>query len=328
MTNRAKTIFVIAIIAVRAAGQDGDDEESWVRFTVEAQSLLECRSASAEKTHNPVTAAVDRYDRALAALDASRTGKDEVARTRGAARARIVRDREMLLSKQKVWDSSLRDAMKLLGNHTPQSALTVLNRESPPSCWEAFREAKETAENEQKLAIASMREGERLLSQARAALSFTEAAAVAANAEKVFRLAYEHDREIPNAPHRQAQAERVRTDASKPLGSNEIVIFSNPAANVTLLGRFKSQGCMTTPCRLKFDAAYFDSSGGSFLDSKRLHEPVVAQVSSTEFNAARVLLTQGPSDWSGKMPGGRAHVSFHYFGTNHFEVRLIPARPR
>ena len=99
----------------------------------------------------------------------------------------------------------------------------------------------------------------------------------------------------------------------------EVTITSAPL-NATVVITETKQKCVT-PCRLAFDNAYFDATGGNFLDSKRLLNPLTAVVSMEGYQGKQVQLTKGPipKDYKDLKT---VHVEYYYITGVMFHVAL------
>ena len=80
--------------------------------------------------------------------------------------------------------------------------------------------------------------------------------------------------------------------------------------------------CSATPCRFRFDAWYFDATGGEFVDSKRLTEPVVATVSKSGFQERTITLTEQTGLLSFPLVGFTKEVKYYWFDRTVFTAVL------
>jgi hypothetical protein len=243
----------------------------------------------------------------------------------GAFRARTVKRLDEIVTTQSAWNEAYEVASALYKRAALDQALGAIKAAQPLPCAISFGDLRVRVEQTRENAENLIQEGEKILLQARSTFDYKSAVRLALDAASKFTQAKDLNLDNKAAPQKLQEA-RDLADTLSGVDKHDVMILSNPGgARVTLKGEDSDRVCPSTPCKFRVDAVYFVSTGGAFLDSKRLLRPLVAVVEKPGYRPVEQPITKS-GQWKGSRPGGKVLIDFYYLSQTKFEVELAALR--
>jgi hypothetical protein len=320
-------ILAVLLSAARANLQAlAVEPKDWDRLVGHAEQVFACRAADQKSFPDPVAAALELIQRAIAAVDQSTSESGDTRALRGSFRANAVKRVEEIAVRQTAWKLALDQATKLHAKAQQDQAKAVLEKAELPACWEAPQALLGNIEQARQALDKQFKESTRVLERAQASFDLKAGAKLFQEAITGFTQAQTRNVEDQRPTKLVAEAKAQLANITAP-AKYEVVVVTDPGgARVVLTGgEEKKIECPATPCKFKFEEAYFRRSGGSFLDSKRLLTPVVAEISKEGHKTATMRLSEGSGVWRASVLGKKIQQDYYYFTKRKFDVRL-PAR--
>jgi hypothetical protein len=320
-----RTLSRIGIIVCLAVSLSAGDPQSWDAMAGDAEQIFACRAPAQERYLDPASAALSLYQKAIEAVDRSTSDNVEERALRGAFHANAVKRSMELRASQVAAQAALEQASKLYSAGHQIQAASALEKAVLPACWVAAQELKSKIESARR--EAGVQFDHALLTLERGQKSFDLKAgpnilrdAVAA-LERVKGL----DADDPRSGILIAETKVQIANFSSP-SKYEVLVMSNPGgARLVLNTGDGEKVCEKTPCKFRFDEAYFRRSGGSFVNSKRMLSPAVATITKDGYEPARLSLTEGKGTWRASLPGRKINETYYYFTKSRFQIWLRPA---
>jgi hypothetical protein len=302
-------------------------EQEWDRMAAMAEQIYACRAVQQKSFPDPAAAALDLYQRAIQAVDQSSSDSSDARAVRGAFRANAVKRLAEIQARQSAWKIAFDQASKMHDKALQEQSKDTLVKAEPPACWVAAQELMAEIEGSRQELEKQLKEANQVLDRAQSSFDLKIGAKLFQDAIARFTQAQTYNVEDQRPTKMIAEAKVQLANITSP-AKYEVLVMSDPGgAQLVLKGAGEGeQICPSTPCKFKFDEAFFRRSGGSFINSKRLLAPVVAVIAKAGYVTATVRLSDGEGVWQASVPGKKIREDFYYFTKRRFEVRLQRAQ--
>jgi hypothetical protein len=311
-----------AILCRAAAGQS--DPDPWDALVARGNQVQACAASGQERIQEPLAEAARLYRLAIESVDQALDRSSEERQRLGAFRANTVKSLSEVESRLAVWTKGYTEAQALQQKNQQQQATQALLSAKPLPCSLAAQELSRAIEKSCKELERRYQDGMRTMENARSALDLKSAIQLCQTAITLLTEAQRHDVDDRRPTDAVAICKEVVQTLSS-VSKNEILILTDPGgARVAIRGEQESTVCGATPCKLRFDAAFFDKTGGPFVDSKRLLHPIVAEISKDGFRTTTIDITEGrPRVWKGSIPGQNIEQEYYVISLPKFTVHLM-----
>jgi hypothetical protein len=311
-------------LAAALSGQSDSGVDSWDALAAKGDRVQACMADDQQQIADPAAEALSLYRQALAAVDAAQSGDAAERMRRGAFRAGVVKRMAALTTKQARWQRAFDSARVLFEQHALDRSEEPLKKANAPPCWLALRQLLQGIRDGRSAQDRELTAADELLARAQSSFDLKVAAQLYQDAIVKYTAAQQLNIDDKRATPKITLAKSQYASISSISGHDVVVLSSPGGAALALRGGDKDRSCPATPCKFQFDGAYFDPKGGNFVYSKRLSRPVVAEFTKSGYRSLQVTLTEGPSEWTGSIPGQRINKQYYYFLKNRFEVTLDP----
>lgn len=331
LISKGKTVGCLLVALLNAASLNAQTERelgTWNRLAGLAGQVMACKAPGQEKISDPVATARGLYEQAIIALDAAPSSGEQERMQRGASRATMVIRLDELIQHQGKWNTIYLEASRLHERHSLNKASDALGSAEarPPTCTLAFQTLISSIDRELGEVESVLKEGDEIMLRSRSSFDLKKAALLAQQSMAKFNSAREVNQDDQRPVLKAAEAKELFALVTS-LAKRDIVIVSNPGdATLVVQGEAEDRVCSKSPCKFHFDDAFFNASGGNFIDSKRLLHPLVAKVSREGYFPIEVTLTKGPKTFRASVPGRKITQDYYYLSQTRFEVTLKPAR--
>ena len=325
-------LVLIALTMLCAAGavsshvmaQNTGNREIWFELAARAERILSCETIDTGKISKPLEQARALFQEALQSVDRAPSTNADGLRLRGVFRAEAIRRVDQLNSRILDWKESLEKATRLKNNSFLTRAQAVIAETEALQCAEDFGRLSGEISLDLRRASQLLDAADISYAAASSSLNARRALSKAREAKTNYEQAWRINREDARASDGIRSAQTIIDNLGR-ISKNEILILTNPGgASVRLVSGHSYPQCTATPCKWAFDSAFFERSGGNFVDSKRLIRQVVAQITKEGYKSESIVLTSGPRTWEASIPGGRFRQIYYFFEKREFFVTLKP----